>query len=123
MRLDKWLWAARFFKTRGLARAAVEGGKVRMCGERVKPAKEIAVGNLIEIGVSETTCEVRVAKLGERRGPAHEARQLFEETPDSLARRQRVAARIRLAPEPTSALRGRPTKKDRRALDRFRGQE
>jgi len=123
MRLDKWLWAARFYKTRGLARAAIEGGKVRMDGARVKPAKEIALGTRIEVGTGESTLEVVVAKLAERRGPAQEARQLYEETPESRTRREQSTARIRLAPEPTSGLRGRPTKKDRRALDRFRSSE
>ena len=123
MRLDKWLWAARFFKTRGLARAAIEGGKVRVGGERVKPAKEVARGSRIEIGAGESAWEIIVAQLGERRGPAHEARRLYEETPESQARRAQAAARIRIAPEPTSSLRGRPTKKDRRALNRFRGQD
>jgi ribosome-associated heat shock protein Hsp15 len=122
MRLDKWLWAARFFKTRGMARAAIEGGKVRVDGERAKPAKDIAPGSRIEIGLGDTSQEVIVARLGERRRPAPEARQLYEETPASRARREQAAARMRVAPEPTSSLRGRPTKKDRRALDRFREQ-
>jgi len=123
MRLDKWLWAARFYKTRGLARAAVEGGKVRIDGTRVKPAKEIAPGTRIEIGAGDSMVEVVVAKLGERRGPAQEARQLYDETPESQVRRERTVVENRIAPEPTSRLRGRPTKKDRRALDRFRGSE
>jgi len=123
MRLDKWLWAARFYRTRGLARAAIEGGKVRIDGARVKPAKEIALGMRIEIGAGDSTLEVAVAKLGERRGPAPEARQLYEETPESLARREQAIVRTRVSPEPTSRLRGRPTKKDRRALDRLRGSE
>lgn len=123
MRLDKWLWAARFFKTRGIARLAIEGGKVRMGGERAKPAKEVGPGSRIEIGAGDSALEVVVARVGERRGPAHEARQFYEETPESQARRERIAERVRVAPEPTSRLRGRPTKKDRRVLDRFRGQE
>jgi ribosome-associated heat shock protein Hsp15 len=123
MRLDKWLWAARFYKTRGLARAAIEGGKVRIDGARVKPAREIALGNRIEIGAGDSTLEVAVVKLGERRGPAPEARQLYDETPESQARREQAVVRTRVSPEPTSRLRGRPTKKDRRALDRFRGSQ
>ena len=123
MRLDKWLWAARFFKTRGMARAAIEGGRVTMDGERVKPAKEISPGSRIEVGAGDMACEIIVARLGQRRGPAQEARQLYEETPDSLQRRTRAAERIRLAPEPTSSLRGRPTKRDRRRLDRLREQD
>lgn len=123
MRLDKWLWAARFFKTRGMARAAIEGGRVRMGGERVKPAKEISPGSRIEVGTGATTCEIVVVRLGERRGPAHEAQLLYEETPESRERRAQVAERVRLAPEPTRHLRGRPTKRDRRQLTRFRGEE
>jgi len=123
MRLDKWLWAARFYKTRNLARAAIDGGKVRIGGARVKPAKDVALGTRMEIGAGESALEVLVVKLGERRGPAQEARQLYEETPESRARREQATAKIRPVAEPTSSLRGRPTKKDRRALDRFRRSE
>jgi len=123
MRLDKWLWAARFYKTRTLARAAIEGGKVRIDGARVKPAKDVALGTRLEIGAGESALELVVVKLGERRGPPREACQLYEETPESRARREQATPQIRSGTEPTSSLRGRPTKKDRRALDRFRRSE
>jgi ribosome-associated heat shock protein Hsp15 len=120
MRLDKWLWAARFYRTRGLAQAAIEGGKVRVDGERVKPSKGLAAGSRVEIGAGESVREIVVAKLAERRGSARMASELYVETDASRARREQAAAERRLAVEPARALRGRPTKKDRRALERLR---
>ncbi|HEY6962680.1 MAG TPA: RNA-binding S4 domain-containing protein [Gaiellaceae bacterium] len=121
MRIDKWLWAARFFKTRALATDAVLGGHVHVNGVRVKPAKEIRVGDelQIRIGVSEWTVHVR--ELAEKRGPATVARTLYEETPESQERRERERMQRRLAPPPLGAdLGARPTKQDRRRLEALR---
>ncbi len=120
IRIDKWLWAARFFKTRSLAAAAVQAGKVRVGGERVKPARMLACGNLLTIDNGAETWEVLVAALSEQRGPAPIARTLYVETDASSARRQAEAERRRLFREPAAELKGRPTKRDRRLLDHSR---
>jgi len=120
MRLDKWLWAARFFKTRSLAQQAIEAGRVRVGGERVKPAKEVRPEDRLSIRVGEADWEVAVRTLSERRGPAEEARLLYEESDESRRRREAALAERRLAAEPARALQGRPTKRDRRALERMR---
>ncbi len=120
MRLDKWLWVARFFRSRGLAQEAIEGGRVRLGGERTKPSKTVKVGDRIEMITGPSRREFIVAKLAEQRGPAREARECYDETAESLARHEQAVAERRLAIEPARALRGRPTKKDRRALDRVR---
>jgi len=120
MRLDKWLWAARFFKTRNLAQAAVEGGRVKLGGERVKPAKELRLGDRVQITVGELAWDVVVAKMSERRGPASVARTLYEEIDASRAAREVKLEARRLQVEPARGLKGRPTKRDRRALDRLR---
>jgi len=120
MRLDKWLWAARFFKTRSLAQQAIEAGRVRVGGERVKPAKDVRPEDRLSIRVGEADWEVAVRALSERRGPAGEARRLYEESDESRRRREAATAERRLAVEPAHALQGRPTKRDRRALERFR---
>jgi len=120
-RLDKWLWAARFFKTRSLAAEAVAGGKVKLNGHAAKPAKEIEAGALLDITNGETQCSVRVLALNEYRRPAPEARQLYEETADSIARREARVTERTLAPAPGADLRGRPTKRDRRRIERFSG--
>ena len=121
VRLDKWLWAARFFKTRSLASAAVEEGKVRLGGSRIKPARHLAPGDTLTIDNGATVWEVVVAALAEQRGPAAVAQTLYAETDASLARRQAEAERRRLFPEPGAAQKGRPTKRDRRQLDQTRG--
>lgn len=119
VRLDRWLWAARFFKTRGLAQQAVEGGHVRLNGERVKPARSLRVGDRLEIRIGVYEWRITVQALSVRRGPASAARLLYEESEASrLARQGQVAAR-RAELDPASALHGRPTKRDRRRLDRF----
>jgi len=120
MRLDKWLWAARFFKTRGLAQAAVEGGRVKLDGERVKPAKELRCGDRLQISIGDIAWEVAVAALSERRGPASFARTLYEESATSRAAREAKLEARRLQVEPARGMKGRPTKRDRRALDRLR---
>lgn len=119
VRLDKWLWAARFFKTRALAKAAIEGGKVHCKGERCKPSKELRVGEqlVIRAGFDERTVAIR-ALSGVRRG-APEAQLLYEETAQSLARREQAAA-MRKAGALGVETDGRPSKKQRRDLQRFR---
>ena len=89
MRLDKWLWAARFFKTRSLAQKAVAGGRVQLNGERTKPAHEVKAGDMVVVRVGDGRWEVKVAALSERRGPAEEARKLYEETEASRTERER----------------------------------
>lgn len=116
MRINKWLWAARFFKTRSLASQAVDGGHVRVNGQVVKPAKEVRIGDTLEIAAAGASWTVIVRGLNEQRRPAPEAQQLYEETPESSARRAAEREARRLAPEPGSELRGRPTKKARRQL-------
>ena len=118
MRLDKWLWAARFFKTRSLAQDAIESGRVLVGGARVKLARPVRIGEAISIRVGDAEREIVVRGLSERRGPAPEAQTLYDETPESIERRERDAAQRRLAPEPAHAIAGRPTKRDRRQLSR-----
>jgi ribosome-associated heat shock protein Hsp15 len=121
LRLDKWLWAARFFKTRSLAAAAVDGGKVKVNALPAKAAKEIKAGDRLDLTVGEAHWQVIVVAVNDQRRPAAEARLLYQETPDSLARRQREQEEKTLAPTPGADLRGRPTKKDRRQIHRFFG--
>ncbi len=121
MRLDKWLWAARFFKTRGLAQAAVEGGKVHVNGARAKPARRVRPGDRLEITRGFEQFEVVVQGLAGRRGPAAEARRLYAETPGSLARREREHEARRLARAAAPAPAHRPDKRDRRRIRRFTG--
>ena len=121
LRIDKWLWAARFFKTRSLAVQAVEGGRVRVDGERVKPAKEVKPGDVLTVRVGELEWVVAVRALAARRGPAAEARGLYVEDEASRARREAITAARKLEPEPGFGLRGRPTKRDRRMLRKLTG--
>ena len=121
VRLDRWLWAARFFKTRTLAAAAVVGGKVHVNGERTKAAKLLRVEDHVRIRVGPYEHHVIVRGLSERRGPAREAVALYEETGESQAARRRLADQHRLAPSPRYAGKGRPTKKERRNIERLRG--
>lgn len=118
-RLDKWLWAARFYKTRSLAADAVAGGKVRWNGEPVKPARELKPGDELEISAGELRWTVIVRGVNQQRRPAPEARLLYEETPESAARRQRLEEVRRLAPMPGAGLKGRPTKKAGRLIRGF----
>lgn len=120
MRLDKWLWAARFFKTRSIASSEVEAGHVELNGERAKPAKQIKVGDEVRVRMHQFTYVVHVRGLSERRGPAIEARKLFEETEASVQERERLAEQRRLAPTPAYEEGGRPTKRDRRDLARVK---
>jgi ribosome-associated heat shock protein Hsp15 len=121
VRVDKWLWAARFFKTRSLATEAVDGGKVDVNGARVKPAKLIGPGDEVRVRVGPTLYVVHVKDTAERRGPASAARELYDETPDSVASRERAAEQHRLAATTFDFDDGRPTKKDRRDLRRIKG--
>ena len=116
MRIDKWLWAARFFKTRSLATDAVAAGHVRVGGTRVKPAKEVRVGDTVEIRRDTFTWTVVVLGLSERRGPASEATTLYEETKESQETREQHRSELRLS-HPVGE---RPTKQDRRRLDALR---
>lgn len=122
VRLDKWLWAARFYKTRALATEAVNGGRVHLNGQRAKPSKDVRMDDEIVItrpGASPMTLHVR--GLSDRRGPATEAQQLYEETPESAEAREKDRLMRKMAPPPPGAdLGARPTKRDRRALDRAR---
>jgi len=121
MRLDKWLWAARFYKTRSLAQQAIEAGRVRLGGERVKPSREIRPGDLLAISAHDQQWQVAVRGLSQRRGPAAAARLLYEESESSLAAREALLAQRKIAHEPAYELEGRPSKQDRRALRRLRG--
>jgi ribosome-associated heat shock protein Hsp15 len=118
VRIDKWLWAARFFKTRSLASAAVEAGKVRQNEARIKPAHGVKVGDLLEIDNGSTRWQVQVLKLSESRGAAALAQTLYAETEASIARRAAEAEQRKYFREPGSSIKGRPTKRDRRLLDR-----
>lgn len=120
MRLDRWLWAARFFKTRSLATDAVDGGKVKLNGDAVKPAKEVKIGDRLQIRAGEQDWEIVVQGINEQRRPAPEAQLLYLETPESVQRRAQIAELRQLAPSPMPDQKGRPTKRDRRALSRFR---
>ena len=117
LRIDKWLWAARFFKTRGLAAEAIDAGRVSVNGERAKPAKAVKPGDMLAIRRPPYEHTVKVLGVSERRGPAAEAQKLYEETPESRARRDAVAAEMKSLPPPV--FKGRPTKRDRRTLERF----
>lgn len=120
VRLDKWLWAARFFKTRSLATEAVAGGKAHVNGEHAKPSKALKVGDEVRLRLGPYEHVVIVRALAERRGPAAAAQALYEETTASRETRERLAAQLRLAPPPfVYEEKGRPTKKDRRDLSRF----
>ncbi len=117
-RLDKWLWAARFFKTRGLATDAINGGKVRVNNQRVKPARAVHVGDRLEIQRGWQHLTVVIMALSTRRGPATEAVQLYQETAESIAKREQEAEQRRSAastPHPAK----RPDKHDRRRIVRF----
>ena len=117
MRLDKWLWAARFFKTRSLAQQAIEAGRVRLNDERVKVSHALKLEDRVAVRVGELEWQVRVKGLSEKRGPAPEARKLYDETQESRAERERRSALRRFSAEPAADIKGRPTKRDRRRLD------
>ena len=119
-RIDKWLWAARFFKTRSQATAAVTGGKVEINGDTAKPSKTVKVGDNIRLRLGPVEYRVTVTGIAERRGSAAVAQTLYEESAESLAERQKIAAERRFASAPSYEEKGRPSKKDRRELERWR---
>jgi ribosome-associated heat shock protein Hsp15 len=119
VRLDKWLWAARFAKTRGLATELVTGGRVHLNGKAAKPSKEVRPGDELEISLTRSRITLTVTATAERRGSAAAAALLYEETPESRAAREREAELRRATPEPVVG--PRPTKRDRRRYERERG--
>lgn len=119
IRIDKWLWAARFFKTRSLAITAVDTGKVLVNEVRVKPAKAVGVGDLLAIRLGPYQFVVEVLDLSDKRGPAPQAQKLYKETEESRKRREELAFE-RKAQAQNETREGRPTKKERRDIDRFR---
>jgi ribosome-associated heat shock protein Hsp15 len=120
VRIDKWLWAARFYKTRSLATEAVVGGHVQLNGARVKPAKDVRAGDKLELRIGTQRWSLVVTGVSEKRGPATVARTLYEETPESAAAREAQAAARRLARPLGAELGERPTKQARRRLDALR---
>lgn len=122
MRLDKWLWAARFFKTRSLATQAIDHGHVKFNNERVKPAREVRPGDRLMIHVGDFDWVLTVRALSMHRGPAPVAQLLYEEDQASHARRQQQVSERKLATNPAAAIKGRPTKRDRRLIHRFIGE-
>jgi len=120
VRIDKWLWAARFFKTRNLAADAVEGGKVHLNGARTKPAHSLRTGDELTIRRGPYEWTVVVRDLNERRGPGSEAQKLYEESEESKKSREALAAQLRLESPPGFGSEGRPTKKNRRDILGFK---
>jgi ribosome-associated heat shock protein Hsp15 len=120
VRVDKWLWAARFFKTRSAATEAVLGGRVHVNGERVKPAKDIGAGDTVEISIGDRRWVVVVRRVADKRGSATVAATLYEETPESIAAREQRALEHKLSRPLGADLGARPTKQDRRRLERLR---
>ena len=123
VRLDKWLWAARFFKTRSLAADAIAGGKVQVNGDRVKRAKPVQVGDEVRIRQGPYEHQIVVRELSERRGPAVDAAKLYEETPASRAARETMALQLKSLHAAFVPERGRPTKKDRREIEKLKGRK
>lgn len=123
MRLDKWLWCARFYKTRSLAAEEIAKGRVMVNGQLAKPARDLRCGDSVALRQGPIARTVMVKGMSGTRGPAPVAQQLYEETPESIAVREQAAERRRLAPEPAAALQeGRPTKRDRREIERVNTQ-
>jgi ribosome-associated heat shock protein Hsp15 len=120
VRIDKWLWAARFFKTRGAATEAALGGRVHVNGERVKPSKVVRAGDTVEVTIGTARWTVAVTEVAERRGPASVAATMYDETPESRAAREHHALERRLARPLGADLGARPTKRARRRLDALR---
>jgi ribosome-associated heat shock protein Hsp15 len=122
LRIDKWLWAARFYKTRSLATDEIDKGRVAINGQEVKPAREVKVGDTVSLRREGLTRTVVVKGVSDTRGPAPVAQQLYEETPESLQERQKAADQRRYAREPALSIEnGRPTKRGRRELDEAKG--
>jgi ribosome-associated heat shock protein Hsp15 len=124
LRIDKWLWAARFFKTRSLACDELDKGRIEINGTAAKPAREVKPGDRVQLRTGPVTREVSVLAVSDKRGPAPVAALLFEETNASVLLRQQIAEQRRLAPEPALSLnQGRPTKRDRRDTEKLRGHD
>jgi ribosome-associated heat shock protein Hsp15 len=121
VRLDKWLWAARFFKTRSLAAEAIEGGKVQVNGDRAKRARPVQIGDRVRVRLGPYEHDVVVRELSSRRGPATVAAELYQETSESLAARETLAVQLKSLHSAFGPDRGRPTKRDRREIERWRG--
>jgi ribosome-associated heat shock protein Hsp15 len=121
VRLDKWLWAARFFKTRSLAKQAVEGGRVQLDGKRVKPARPIHPGEVLDIRRSQDRLEVTVQQLSSKRGPAKVAQTLYVESAASMEAREQRREQAKLERAVAMDPGGRPSKKDRRRIKQFKG--
>ncbi|MBI5477957.1 MAG: RNA-binding S4 domain-containing protein [Deltaproteobacteria bacterium] len=121
VRLDRWLWAARWYKTRSQATSAIAGGHVQVAGERAKPARPVRVGDEVRLRKGPYEFHIVVRGLSERRGPASVAQTLFEETEAGKAARALVAAELKAMPSPLPGLHGRPTKRDRRQLAKLFG--
>ena len=123
VRLDKWLWAARFFKTRSLAADAIAGGKVQVNGDRVKRAKPVQIGDEVRIRQGPYEHLIVVRQLSQRRGPAVDAAKLYEETPESRAGRETMALQLKSLHAAFVPERRRPTKKDRREIEKLKGRK
>ncbi|MBV1960400.1 MAG: hypothetical protein KUG52_00295 [Immundisolibacteraceae bacterium] len=123
VRLDKWLWAARWYKTRALASAAIKGGKIRVNSDAIKPAFQLSLNDLVTITQGPYRREIQVLQLSDRRGPATQAATLFSETENSLELRETTRLRLKAQPAVEYAGRGRPTKRDRRQIIRFTDSE
>jgi ribosome-associated heat shock protein Hsp15 len=119
MRVDKWLWAARFFKTRSLAQQAIAAGRVKLNDARVKSSHELKNGDSMAIRIGDFEWQIVVRALSDKRGPAEQARKLYQETEASRAERERRRDLRRWGAEPAAALKGRPTKRDRRKFEEF----
>jgi ribosome-associated heat shock protein Hsp15 len=119
-RIDKWLWAARFYKTRSLATAAVAGGKIEVNGDGAKPSKSVKPGDRVRIRIGPVEYTITVKAIGERRGSVQAAQALYDESLESRVARERIAAQRRFAAPPAYEEKGKPSKKDRRAMDRLR---
>ena len=122
VRVDKWLWAARFFKTRSAAQQAVEGGKVKLNGERVKPSRDLRPGDELMVCIGNSEWTLRVELLSDKRGPATVARTLYSESEASRIKREEQAALRKFAADPARDRVGRPTKRERRELDSWRSE-
>jgi ribosome-associated heat shock protein Hsp15 len=123
LRIDKWLWAARFFKTRSLASDAVEKGRVRIGGASVKPSKDVRVGDIVEIDIERIVWQIEVLGVCDVRGPASVAQTLYAETGEGRKKRLAEAERRKNFREPAANLQGRPTKRDRRVIDKLSGSD
>ena len=119
MRVDKWLWAARFFKTRSIAQQAIAAGRVKLNDARVKSSHVLKVDDAVTVRVGDAEWQIKVTALSDKRGPAEQARKLYQETEASRAERERRTDLRRWGAEPAKELKGRPTKRDRRRIDDF----